>query len=85
MKKQKERIFFNLPEETTLVSVIDEILKSHDLEENDEEFFNKDTNGIEPRLLIVRDAAIVMAEKKIPEKKVVDLLKKQLPIKLPKK
>ena len=77
MEKNK-RIIFDLPEEITHIEVIDEILKNKGLEESAEDFYNKDIKGIEPRLIIVRDAALVLFTKTAPEKKLTELLAKHL-------
>lgn len=61
-----------------MVEVIDEILSNNSLAESDQEFLDKSDNGLEPRLIIIRDAALVMAEKKVPEKKIVELLQEHL-------
>ena len=61
-----------------MTEVIFQILKNNGLEESIQEAFNRGTNGKDSRLIIVRDAAITIAEKKIPEKKLVELLEKHL-------
>ena len=67
-----------MPEEISMVDVIEEILNRNELQETSEEFFNKDIKGIEPRKIIIRDAAISIFQKKIPENKLVELLEKHL-------
>jgi len=76
--ENNQRIIFDLPEYTTLLDVIDEILKNNGVEESDEEFFDKDIRGEEPRGIIIRDAALTIAEKKLPEDKLIDFLQKHL-------
>lgn len=77
-KNNNQRIIFNLPEEITLVRVIDEILKNNGLEESNKEFFNKSIKGKEPRAIIIRDAAITIVEKRVSEKKIIELLAKHI-------
>jgi len=72
------RIIFDLPENIVAIEVIGEILKNNGLEESSKEFFNKSIKGIEPKKNIVRDAAIALFEKKIPEEKLSNLLTKHL-------
>ena len=48
-KINNQRIVFNLPEDTTIVEVIDEILKNNGLEENNKEFINKLKQEKEPK------------------------------------
>jgi len=76
--KITEKIIFALPENISLINLMDEILKYNNLEESDEEYVNKLDKGIEPRLIIVRDAAIIIAQKKFPEKKVAEFLAQHL-------
>lgn len=79
MKKNlNQRMAFVLPEGVTVVDVIDEILTNNNIGESDDEYFNKSAQGKEPRLLITRDAAVVLFEKKVPENKLVELLAKHL-------
>ncbi|OGZ63722.1 MAG: hypothetical protein A3A98_00315 [Candidatus Staskawiczbacteria bacterium RIFCSPLOWO2_01_FULL_40_39] len=77
-KINNQRIVFNLPEDTTIVEVIDEILKNNGLEENNKEFINKLKQEKEPKFSVAKDAAITLAQKKIPEKKLIELLAKHL-------
>jgi hypothetical protein len=58
--------------------VILDILKNNGLEESDEDYYNKSVNGKEPRFDIVKDTAVTIAQKKISEKKLVELLQKHL-------
>lgn len=78
METQEQRVIFNLPEETTFIDVADRILANNGLAESSAEFYEKDIAGLEPRLLIVRDAAISAFLKKAPENVIIDLLKKHL-------
>ena len=78
METQEKRVIFNLPEETTFIDVVEGILANNGLAETSEEFYEKDIAGIEPRLLIVRDAAISAFLKKAPENIIIDLLGKHL-------
>ncbi len=75
-----KKIIFDLPEDITIISVIDEILKNNGLAESAQEFLDRDDNNEEPRLIIVRDAALTMAEKKVPENKITELLQEHLKI-----
>lgn len=79
MKSENEKIIsFVLPEDITVIEIIDNILKNNNLEESDDEFIDKDERGIKPRLIILRDAAIDIFQKEISDKKIVELLAKQL-------
>jgi len=83
-EKINQKIVFNLPEEITTIDVIDEILKSHGLEENSKDFFNKiiaeEELGKESKVSIIKDVAVLIVQKKIPENKIVELLGKHLEI-----
>ena len=81
METDTKNIVFNLPENITSADIISQLLKSNGLEESDEEFFNKDAEGIEPRFVIVRDAVRTMVEKKIPDEELIGILSKHLEIK----
>lgn len=59
-------------------NVFADILKSHGLEESDEEFLNDVMDLKESRRTIIRNAAITLAKKIIPEKKIIELLQKYL-------
>lgn len=72
------KVIFDLPEDISTISIIDEILRDNGLAENAKEFLEKDDNGEEPRLIIVWDSTIVMAQKRIPEEKIIELLAKHL-------
>jgi len=73
------KIIFTFPdEETSVVEIILRILKDNKLEENDEEYVDKVTKGIETRLIIIRDTIRVLVEKKIPERKIAELLTEHL-------
>lgn len=79
MKKiNNKRVMFALPEGTTITEVIFGILESNGLKESNEEVLNKSADGKDSKLIIVRDAAITIVEKKIPEKKLIELLQKHL-------
>ena len=71
---------FDYPKEAILIDPIDEILKNNGLGESSKEFVDKDVEGIEPRAMIIRDAALTIAGKKIPEEQLVELLQKHLGI-----
>lgn len=71
-------MIFTFPGETTIIEVIDEILKNNGLTESPGEFFNKSTKGQEPRAIVVRDAAISLTRKKAPEDVIASLLQKHL-------
>lgn len=79
-KYKNQRIIFDLPESADAISVIDEILENNDLKEGVEEFFNKSIKGVSPRKITIRDATIDIFQKKTSEKKLVELLVKQLEI-----
>src|SRR6185295_11611087 len=73
------KIIFTFPDEkTSVVEIILRILKDNKLEENDEEYVDKVTKGIETRLIIIRDTIRVLVEKKIPERKIAELLTEHL-------
>ena len=78
MINNNKKIIFDLPEDITIINVIDEILKNNGLAESAQEFLDRDDNNEEPRLIIVRDAALTMAEKKVPENKITELLQEHL-------
>ena len=75
-----KRIIFTLPEETTLTKTIFGILKNNGLEETLDEYFNKSIKGGESRLIIIRDAALVLAQKKVSEEKLAELLARHLEV-----
>lgn len=75
---EEKRIIFDLMGETTVPDIIDEVLSMNGLKESPKEFFNKSIKGIEPRKVIIRDTALALVEKKVPEKKLVELLAKHL-------
>jgi len=77
-KSKNQRIAFSFPEEITTVDVIHEILENNGLPESNQEYVDKLTKEVEPRMKIARDAAIAMFEKKVPENKVAELLAKHL-------
>jgi len=78
---KNQTVVFILPDDISRIDIVDEILKNNGLEESADEFFEKDIQGIEPRSIIVRDAAITIAQKKISEEKVIELLAEHLEIK----
>ena len=77
-KNKNKRIIFDLPEEITTGDVIYAILKDNGLEESKKEYLEKSVKGKETRLAIIRDAALTMVQKKIPDKKLAELLAKHL-------
>lgn len=78
MEKNNKKIIFDLPGETVLVDVFDEILKNNGLEETTDDFLKSIENNQEPRVLILIDSAKVIFQKKISEEKTVELLQKHL-------
>ena len=78
---ENKRVDFILPEGITIVDVISEILKANDLEESSAESFHKANQNKDSRLMIVRNAAHLLVQKKIPENKLADFLAKHLPTK----
>ncbi|MDO8530299.1 MAG: hypothetical protein Q7S10_02750 [bacterium] len=79
-KSSSQQIVFNLSEDVTLLEVIKNILENNNLKESDEDFFNKDKRGKEPRAIIIKGAAVSVFEKKVPEKKIVEFLAKHLEV-----
>ena len=77
---KKKKIIFDVPGDTDTTEIIDEIMKKNGLKENLEEYFNKLTNNEEPKLIIIRDSAMVLAQKRVPEQKLIELLKEHLEI-----
>lgn len=67
-----------LPENIVLPDVIFDILKNNGVGESEKEAMNKSAQGKESRLIIVRDAARVIFQKKIPEEGIIELLSKHL-------
>lgn len=78
MQKNNQRIIFIFPGDIILTEVIFDILKNNGLEESPTEAYNKSTHDKDSRLIIVRDATLIIAQKKIPEDKLVELLSKHL-------
>ena len=79
MKKNNPKIDFALPEDTSLVDVIYDILEKNNIKQSDEEFIDKVIQRKEEsRVVIIRDAAVTVFQKKISESKVVELLQKHL-------
>ena len=75
---KNQRLVFDLPEDMIVFDVIDEILKNNGLVEGPKEYLEKKSRGEETKLIIIRDAALVLFQKKIPENKLVELLAKHL-------
>lgn len=79
MGEKKIELEFDLPEEVSLMDIIYEILEKNNLEGTIEERIHEFESG-ESRALIIRDAALVMYRKKIPEDKLAEFLAKHLRI-----
>src|SRR3989344_3930877 len=77
-KEINKRIIFNIPGDTTLVDILEDILRNNGLTESDEEYFNTSQQGKEPRLLIIRDAMLILIQNKVPEKKLASFLSTHL-------
>ncbi len=77
---ENKKTVFVVPEETSLIDIISEILKNNNLEESAKEFNDKDDQDIEPRAFIILDAAFTIAEKKIPDGKLAEFLANHLGI-----
>ena len=77
-KNKKQRIILDLPGETTMVEVIEDILKNNGLEESDDDYFYKSIKGEESRFIVMRDACFVIAKRKIPEDKLLEILAEHL-------
>ena len=77
-KNNNQIIDFVLPGDITLAEVIDDILKKNGLKESLEEYYDESNKDKEPRVVIIRNAALVILQKKIPEEKLVELLQKHL-------
>ena len=75
---KNQKITFLLPDNITIVDIIDKILKNNGLEESLTDFIDKVTQKKEPRKMIIRDAALTITEKKFPEEKLVELLQTHL-------
>lgn len=80
MEKNNKTIIFNLPGETVLADVFDEILNNNGLEETTDDFLKSIENNQEPRVLLLIDVAKTIFQKKIPKDKTVELLQKHLEI-----
>lgn len=76
--QKTQGIILSLPGDITLTEVIDDILNRSGLPESDQEFFEKTIKGDEPRTLILRDAMITIAERKLSKEKLLNLLIKHL-------
>ena len=77
-KKMNKRIIFDLPGNITPAETMLDILKSNGLEESRKEYLGKSLKGEETCLAIIRDAALALSSKRIPEKKLAELLAKHL-------
>ena len=75
-----QKIIFDFPEDISIVDITDQILGGNGFKESSEEFFDKNTKGIEPLALIIRDAALALFEKKIPKDKLAGILAKHMKI-----
>lgn len=73
-----KKINFILPENTTMAEIIDEILRNNGIKESDEEFFNKSIQNKDSKFSIINDAIMTVAQKKVPEKNLAELLQKHL-------
>lgn len=71
-----KQIVFQLPENTYLFEMIDEILKKNNLEQTPKDFFSP--SNAESRSHIIKDSAIILYQKKVPEDKLADFLEKHL-------
>lgn len=70
---ENKRIFFNLPGEITLREVVDEILRNNSLETN-----RRTTEGGESKVAIIRDAARILFQRKVPQEKLAEFLTSHL-------
>ncbi len=75
-----QRIIFLLPEDVTMDEIIFSILKNNELEETSEEACEKSIKGELSRLIIIRDVARDLAEKKVSERDLIQSLRNQLEI-----
>src|SRR5581483_7789633 len=73
-------ITFSSPSGSTEDSVVDEIIKRNYLQEDPQDFLEKFFQDEEPIALIIQEAAVSLAEKKIPEKRLAELLQKHLEV-----
>lgn len=73
-----KRTIFDLPGEVDTVDALGDILKKYGLEESLDDFFEKLENDEEPKEIVLRDAALALAQKRAPEEKIVELLQKHL-------
>jgi len=76
IEQKNLRVIFTQEADLALV----DILKENDLQESDEEFFNKLENNQEPKETITRGAVATIARKTIPDEKTIELLTKHLDI-----
>jgi hypothetical protein len=81
-KETDEEVFFALPEEKSLSEEIMKILENNGLKESPSDFFKKDSQEKEPYAIIIRDAALSLVKKIVPEKTLLDFLHKHLKISL---
>ncbi len=77
---QNQRITFILPDDTTLTDILDQILEDNNLSESTEEYYKKSISGKESRVIILKDTAVTLVGKKIPESKLIEFLAKHLEI-----
>lgn len=77
-KDKNKRIIFALPGDVTTAEVMNAILKGNGLEESKREYLEKSIQGEETHLTIIRDATFVLAKKRVPEKKLVEILAQHL-------
>lgn len=75
--KRNNEIYFQTPEDTSIVDFIYDILDKNNLREPIHAWLKRD-NTKESRVIIIRDAALVLFQKKIPEEKLVEFLAKHL-------
>lgn len=80
MESNNQRIIFTIPEETTILEVIFQILEDNELKESVKEAFDKSIKGEDSRFIIIRDAALTIARKMVPEEELIKLLSDHLKI-----
>lgn len=78
METNNKQIIFDFPDNISIIDIINNILKNNGLQESYETWLEKDTGNEESKTYIIKDAALVIFEKKIPEEKLVQLLQKHL-------
>lgn len=74
---KNKKIIFTLPENITLVETIEEILQKNGFQESNEDF-DALIDDSESHAMIIKDAALIIYQKKIPESKLAGLLEKHL-------